>query len=153
MTNPGFAAAMAISTMLLAAQRQAPADLAARLDKARVEGTLVSWCQGQFEARRPRAYAVAVTTPPGGGRYIVVDNEGTAVELARFNGAPDLACYTPADARKLNEAIRSSETISGRIAPLFATTIVCAFVEETEAVCWQYSPRSRAFVTVGQWQT
>src|SRR5687767_5581375 len=102
---------------------------------------MASWCQGQFEPGRPRAYAVAITTPPGGGRYLVIDSEGKAVELARFNSAPDLACYTPAEARKLNDAIRSSETISGRIAPLFPTTIVCAFVEETQAVCWQYSPR------------
>lgn len=153
MISPGFAAAVALSTLQLAAQRQPPADLTARLDKARVEGTLVSWCQAQFESGRQHAYAVAMTAPTGGGRYLVVDHEGKAVELARFNNAPDLACYTRAEARKLNEAIRASDTISGGIAPLFPTTIVCAFVENTEAVCWQYAPRSRSFVTVGQWHT
>ena len=145
--------AIAVSTILFAAQRQPPADLASRLDKARVEGTLVTWCQGQFQPGRQRAYALAVTAASGGGRYLVVDDNGMVAELARFKGTPELACYTPAEARKLNEAIRSSETISGRIAPLFSTTIVCAFVENTEAMCWQYSPKSRAFVTVGQWQT
>ena len=153
MINAGFAAAAVASAMLFAAQRQPPTDLAARLDMARVEGTLVSWCQAQFEPGRQRAYAVAITARTEGGRYLVVHHDGKAVELARFNGAPDLACYTPAEARKLDETIRSSETIRGRIAPRFPTTIVCAFVENTNAVCWQYSLKSRAFVTVGQWQT
>jgi hypothetical protein len=149
--NQGFVMGLAVSSLLLA-QRQPPADLAARLDKARVDGTVVGWCQAQFEAGRTRAYAAAVAASDGGGRYLVVDDAGTIIQLAPFKGAPDLACYTPADARKLDDAIRSSKTISGRIAPLFPTTIVCAFVEDTEAVCWQYSPKLRGF-TVGQWQT
>ncbi len=67
--------------------------------------------------------------------------------------APELACYTAADARKLNESIRRSATISGSVTPAFATTVVCAFVEDTSAVCWQYSAKARAFVKVGDWQT
>lgn len=153
MINAWFVMVTAVSATLMAAQRQPPADLVAWLEKARVEGTLVDWCQGQFETGRRGAYAAAVTTPRSGGRYLVIDSAATVVELARFKDAPDLACYAPADARKLNETIRSSETIRGRITPLFPTTVVCAFVENTEAVCWQYAPKSRAFVKVGEWQT
>ena len=148
-----FAAALAVSATLVAAQRQPPPDLAARLATARVDGTVMSWCEGEFERRRPPAYALAIRSASGGGRYLAVDDTGTIAELAPFNGAPDLACYTPEEARKLNQSIRSSETINGRIAPLFPTTIVCAFVENTRAVCWQYSPKARAFVKIGEWQT
>jgi hypothetical protein len=130
-----------------------PRDLAAMFAKARVEGTLASWCRGQFRAGRPSAYAAALTLPTGGGRYLVLDGEAAVVELASFKSAPDLACYTPAEARKLHEAIQTTETVSGRIAPRFTTTVVCAFVEETNAVCWQYSPAARAFIKVGEWQT
>ena len=75
------------------------------------------------------------------------------MELAPFKGAPELACYTPAEARKIDETIRQSATISGKVAPMFATTVVCGFVEDTTAMCWQYSPKTRAFVKVGEWQT
>ena len=153
MINAQFVAALAVSTTVVAAQRQPPADLAARLARARVDGTLVSWCEGQFELQRPRAYAIAVKSASGGGRYLAVDDAVTVAELGVFKSTPDLACYTPAEARKLNQSIRSSETINGRIAPIFPTTIVCAFVENTQAVCWQYSPKARAFVKVGEWQT
>jgi hypothetical protein len=40
-----------------------------------------------------------------------------------------------------------------RVAPAFSTTVVCGFVEETSAVCWQYSPAARAFIKIGEWQT
>ena len=142
-----------MSTAIVAAQLRPPADLSARLAKARVTGTLVSWCEGQFEAGRSRAYVAAVTSASGGGRYIFVDEAATVVELAPFTDGPDLACYTPAEARKLHDTIRSSETISGRVVPLFPTTVVCAFVENTAAVCWQYSPKTRTFVQVGDWRT
>jgi len=33
------------------------------------------------------------------------------------------------------------------------TTVVCAFVENTYAVSWQYSPDSRAFEKIGEWTT
>ena len=153
MIKSQFVAAIAVSTTLAAAQAQPPADLAARLAVARIDGTLAIWCEGQFEMRRPRGYAIAVRSASAGGRYLVVDDAATITELAAFKGAPDLACYTPDEARKLNQSIRSSETIRGRIAPLFPTTIVCGFVENTDAVCWQYSPKTRSFVKVGEWQT
>jgi hypothetical protein len=138
---------------LSAAQGAPPADLAAMAVKARVDGQLASWCRGQFRAGRRNAYAAAVASAAGGGRYVVIDGDAAVVELAPFRGTPEVACYTPAEARKLDVAIRESETISGRITPAFATTVVCAFVAEHNAVCWQYSPKTRTFVEVGGWQT
>jgi hypothetical protein len=147
-----FLAISAAVGTLSAAQRVPPPDLTTLMTKARVAGALVSWCRGQFRAGRPNGYAAAVISPTGGGRYLVLD-DAAVVEVAFFKGAHDLACYTPAEARKLHEGMQRSETVSGRIAPKFATTVVCAFVEETHAVCWQYSPAARIFVTVGEWQT
>jgi hypothetical protein len=37
--------------------------------------------------------------------------------------------------------------------PRFNTTVVCGFLEDTVAECWQYSPDDRAFVKVGGWTT
>ena len=130
-----------------------PRDLSAMAAKARLDGTVASWCRGQFRAGRASAYAAAVTSPTGGGRYLVLDGDAAVVELATFRSAPDLACYTPAEARRLSEAIQTTETVSGRVVPRFATTVVCAFIEETHAVCWQYSPAARAFIKVGEWLT
>jgi hypothetical protein len=144
---------MCVATALSAAQAAPPADLSAMAAKARVDGRLVTWCRGQFRAGRRNAYAAAVSSAAGGGRYVVLDEDAAVVELAPYKNTAELGCYTPAEARKLDAAIRESEAISGRIVPAFATTVVCAFVEETSAVCWQYSPKTRAFVKVGEWQT
>lgn len=137
---------------LSAAQGAPPPDLVAMAAKARVDGQLASWCRGQFRAGRRNAYAAAVTSAAGGGRYLVLDGDAV-LELAPFKGSPEVQCYTAAGARKLDVAIRESETISGQIVPAFATTVVCAFVADHNAVCWQYSPKTRTFVEVGGWQT
>lgn len=144
-----FVAVAAVS----ASQLDPPKELSALIAKARVDGQLTGWCRGEFRAGRRNAFAAAVTVPTGGGRYLVLDADDAIVELASFAGAADLACYTPAEARKLNESVRSSATISGRVDPAFTTTVVCGFVDNTSAVCWQYSPAARAFVKVGEWQT
>jgi hypothetical protein len=138
---------------LSAAQSVPPLDLSTLMTKARVDGTLVGWCRGQLRSGRPDGYAVAIASATAGGRYLVLADDASVVELAPYADAPELACYSPAEARKLNESIRSSATISGAVAPPFATTVVCAFVEDTSAVCWQYSAWARAFVKVGEWQT
>jgi hypothetical protein len=137
----------------LSAQPTAPKELTALMAKTRVDGKLTSWCSGEFRVGRRDAFAAAVTSSTGGGRYLLLDADGTVVELAPFKDAPDLACYTPAEARTLSESIRNSQTISGGVAPTFTTTVVCGFVDNTSAVCWQYSPTARAFVKVGEWQT
>ena len=121
--------------------------------QSRVDGQPITWCSGAFREGRRDAFAIAVTSPAGGGRYLLLDAGEPVVLLAPFKGAPDLSCYTPAEARKLSESIRASGTITGGITPPFSTTVVCGFVDATSAVCWQYSPASRAFVRIGEWQT
>lgn len=153
MKLPFLLTMIAAVAALAAAQQVPPPDLVAMAAKARVDGQIASWCRGQFRAGRRNAYAAAVTSAAGGGRYLVLDGDAPVVELAPFKGTPEVQCYTPAGARKLDVAIRQSETISGRIVPAFATTVVCAFVAEHNAVCWQYSPKTRTFVEVGGWQT
>lgn len=148
-----FALTIAAAASLQSAQPKPPADLSELIANARVEGTLTGWCAGEFRARGRKAYAAAVTSAAGGGRYLVFEAGATVVELGPYKDGAELACYTPAEARKLHESIRHSETISGRVAPMFATTVVCGFVENTRAICWQYSPKTRAFVKVGEWQT
>ena len=138
---------------LSAAQGVPPPHLTTLMAQAHVEGTLIGWCRGQMRSGRPDGYAVAIASAKGGGRYLAVGDDATAVELAAYAGTPELACYTPAEARKLNQSMRRSDTISGGVTPAFATTVVCAFIENTSAACWQYSATARAFVRVGGWQT
>ena len=95
------------SASLAAAQPAPPPELSALMAKTRVDGQLAGWCRGEFRAGRRNAFAAAVTSPAGGGRYLVLDADGTVALLAPFKGTPDLSCYTPAEARKLGESIRA----------------------------------------------
>jgi hypothetical protein len=148
-----FLAVSASAGTFSAAQGVPPPHLTTLMAKTHIDGRLVGWCRGQMRSGRPDGYAVAIASAKRGGRYLVLGDDATAVELAAYTGAPDLACYTPAEARKVNQSIRSSATISGAVTPAFATTVVCAFVEDTSAVCWQYSAKARALVKVGGWHT
>lgn len=129
-----------------------PPDLAALLTRAGADGQVMAWCQGEFRRGRPGGYAVALANPHG-RQFVVVDAQGTVMALAAFTGDADLACYTPAAAAALSVTIRRSTTIEGRVAPRWKTTVVCGFIENTTAKCWQYSPASRAFVRIGGWVT
>lgn len=114
---------------------------------AGITAPVLAACQGQFRPGQ-RGWAVAAD-----GRYTVIDGIGATVELAAFTGKPDLSCYSRAAALELDRSIRRSDTVSGRIAPRFATAVICAFVEATTAKCWQYSPADRTYVDVGGWTT
>ena len=150
--GPGLVAvALAIGSM--AAAQPPPAELSALAAKARLDGPVAAWCRGEFRSKHPRAFAVAITSAAGGGRYAVLESDATVTELGSFARSADLSCYTRAGARKLNEDIASSETIHGRVVPRWNTTVVCAFVDDVTSVCWQYSPTDRAFVKVGGWVT
>jgi hypothetical protein len=140
-------------TVSVSGAQPVPADLAALADKARLAAPIVAWCKGEFKGRRSAGYAVAAAPPDTGGRYLVLEADATATELAVFSGTADLSCYSPAEARRLHGAMQRSDTINGRIVPRWRTTVVCAFVADTRAVCWQYSPTHRAFVQVGEWVT
>jgi len=130
-----------------------PADLSALANAARLDRPIVAWCRGEFRPGHDRAYAVAVAVSNGGGRYVLLEADAPVVELATFSGGPDISCYTPAAARELSLTIERSETIHGNVVPRWSTTVVCAFVESTRAVCWQYSPDSHAFEKIGEWTT
>ena len=130
-----------------------PSELSTLAATARLGGPVVGWCKGNFESGHPDGYAVAVASHEGGGRYLVLRSDAPVADLAAFTGGPDLSCYTLAEALKLDVTIRGSRTIHGQIAPTWSTTVVCGFVENTRAVCWQYSPADRRFVEVGGWVT
>lgn len=138
-----IAALVALTSAALVAQ--APANVRQRAEAAGITAPIAAWCQGQFRPGQ-RGYAVAA-----GDRYLVIDGNGAAVELAMFTGKPDLSCYTRTQARDLHRDLQRSDTLDGGIRPRFATSIVCGFVEATTATCWQYSPAERTYVEVGGW--
>ena len=142
-----------LSGTVFAASEQVPADLAAISAKAGLEGPVAKWCRSEFRPGHPGAFAVAVPSNTGGGRYLVVETSGRTFPLASYSGHPYLSCYSPAEVRKLNDTIAKSDTIQGQVQPLWPTTVVCGFVENTHAVCWQYSPAKNSFVKVGEWVT
>jgi hypothetical protein len=130
-----------------------PPELAPLMAKAGIEDTPSVWCLGHFQARTPNTFAAAVPSPNGGGRYLVFGLTEAAMELASFSGGPDLACYSPERGQETEREHRRLRDHSRWISPTFKTTVVCAFVDDTSAVCWQYSPATRAFVKVGGWVT
>ena len=147
-----FASLLAFAVAMIFPQTMPP-DLAALARKARLASPVVAWCAGEFREGRPGAYAVAVTSAARGGRDLVLESDATVTTLAAFTGPPGLACYTPEEARKLDVTIKESETIEGGIAPRWSTTVVCGFLDDTSAACWQYAPDDRAFARVGAWVT
>lgn len=144
---------LGLAALAIAAAQPVPSTLAALAAKARLDGSVAAWCRGEFRSGHPGAFAVAVTSAAGGGRYVVLDSDGTVTELGVFKRRPDLSCYSRAQAEKINVTISRSDTIHGHIAPRWSTTVVCAFIDDTTAACWQYSPAERTFVKVGQWVT
>ena len=132
--------------------QQGTADLAPLLAKAGVAGTAVASCRGEMRITHPEDVAVAVSSGTSGGRYIVV-MDGTAYELSAFSGTPDLSCYTVREADRLTADIAKSDTINGRITAEWDGTAICAFIEPTIAVCWQYAAERKAFVRIGGWTT
>jgi hypothetical protein len=150
------ASRLAVALALAAAPARAqtpPAELQTLAAKSGVKGSIAAWCRAEFRAGHRDAFAAAVASDGVGGRYVALDTDGRATELASYNGQPDLACYTPEAAKKLDATITESETVEGDVTPRWRTTVVCGFTDDTSATCWQYSPSDRAFVKVGQWFT
>ena len=129
-----------------------PRELIALAAASRLEGTVTAWCRAAFRPGQANAFAAAMTWGAG-GRYVALEPGVPATELGRFTRRADLSCYTRAQAEDLDRSIQRSSTIDGQIVPRFNTTVVCGFVEDTVAECWQYSPDDRAFVKVGGWTT
>lgn len=144
---------LGLAVASIAGAQEVPSDLAALAAKARLSGPVAAWCRAEFRPGRPGGFAVGLTSATGGGRYLALDPDGTATELGSFKRSADLSCYSRARAEALDVTIKKSDTIHGHITPRWNTTVVCGFVDDTAAVCWQYSPADRAFVSVGQWVT
>jgi hypothetical protein len=113
----------------------------------------VAWCSAEFGAGVRPGFAVAVLSEAGGGRYLVLDADGRATALASFARNADLTCYSRTEAEQLATALSQSVAIHGSITPRWDTTVVCGFIDDTSAACWQYSPVDRSFTKVGQWVT
>jgi hypothetical protein len=127
--------------------------LSALVSKAALGGPIAAWCRGELRTGRTSGFAAAVSASGGGGRYVVLEADGTVLELGAYKGRPEMSCYSRAEARRLDDTIRQSQTIHGEVTPRWNTVVICGFVEETSAVCWQHSPDSKAFVKVGGWVT
>ena len=153
MLNHVRLASFALAVSALVAPQPVPRELSTLAGRAKLSSEILAWCKGEFRTGRRGGYAVAIRSLGTAGRYVVVEATATIDELAPFAGAPDLACYTPAEARRLNAAMRRSETISGRLTPRWRTTVVCGFTDATTAACWQYSPVEKKYVKVGGWTT
>jgi hypothetical protein len=150
---PRAIAALLLGIAATVSAAPVPAPVAEIAARAKIQGAIVASCTAIFRANRAPGFAIAVSSAKTGGRYLVIESERRVFELASYTGKPDLACYTRAEAVKLNASIAASETIEGSIAPLFGTAVVCAFLEQTAATCWQYSPKANTFVKVGSWVT
>ncbi len=112
-----------------------------------------AWCAVTSMPGVAPAYAVAISTPQGGGRYLVIEREDRSTVLGNYAGPADLSCRSAAQADALNESIARSATVQGSVRARGPSTVVCGFVEPTRALCWQYTPAARAFVQVGEWTT
>ena len=130
-----------------------PSDLSQLAAKSALQSPVVGWCSGANGVGGGGAYAIAIGSAGGLGRYLVLKLDGSVVELANFRSGAHLSCYTPAEAKKVSITISRSETIEGRITPRWSTTVVCGFVDGATSVCWQYSPVDSKFVRVGGWTT
>jgi hypothetical protein len=146
---------VALSVLVLAVALQPalkpPQELAALAAKAAL-APIVTFCRAEFQSGQRGSFAVAVGAD-GDGRYLALDADGRVTRLSAFKGGADLSCYTRPEAARLDRSIRQSETIHGQVTPRWNTTVVCGFIDDTTAQCWQYSPVDRTFVTVGGWTT
>jgi hypothetical protein len=126
--------------------------LSALLSRTPYEGRIETWCRAAFDTSGAPGFAVALGTARG-TVYAAVRSDAQIVLLADFSGGADLSCYTRRETEKLDASIRASETIDGAVKPRWDATVVCGFISNTEAVCWQYSPSEKTFVRVGGWTT
>ena len=146
-------AGVVIAAVSLGAAQDPPPELKVLAAKAGLDASVAAWCRAEFVPGRKGGYAVALSAGAEGGRYVAIQPDGSSEVLGSFERGADLTCYTRGEARKLDATIRRSETIQGAVRPRWNTSVVCGFVDNTSAVCWQYSAALRRFVQVGQWTT
>ena len=127
-----------------------PGELSRLMESANV-GRVSDWCRAERRSRGRQAYAVAIGT--NGGRYLAVVSNSLVVELGKYSDSPDLSCYSREEAQRLDRSISESEAIHGSIKPRWSTPVICGFVADTRAVCWQFSPGHNTYLKVGEWVT
>jgi hypothetical protein len=149
--GPSCAIGLAVAVMAVA--QQPPPELSALASKAGLDRPVSTWCRAEFRTGYSGEFAVAVISAAGGGRYLVLESDGSVRELASFTQGPDLSCYSRAQAEQLDLTIGRSRAIHGQITPRWNTAVICAFVDATTSVCWQYSPDDHVFVRIGGWVT
>jgi hypothetical protein len=146
------ALALAIGVALPAAAGQpADPDLAGAVARAGIDDRIEASCRGAFRGGHDREFAVAFANRNGGGRYVVVHDDGTIDPLSDYSGKPDLTCYSVTEADRLNATIARSDTINGRVVAEWDGVVVCGFIEPTIAVCWQFAQEQKRFVRIGGW--
>jgi hypothetical protein len=153
MRHVGTQLMVGLAVASIAVAQSVPAELSALAAKAKLDRPVAAWCRAEFRAGHPGAFALAVTSAAGGGRYLVLESDASVTELGSFTRRPDLSCYSRAEAEQLGVTIGRSPTIHGQITPRWNAAVICAFVDETTSVCWQYSPDDGVFVKVGGWIT
>lgn len=141
-----------LSTGSVVAQLRPP-EMLELVAKAGFEGTVVRWCPAEIETGRARVFVVAVNPSQGERRYVVLDPDGSVTPLAPYAGTADVSCYPRERADEVGAAMKASDTVTGQLAPRWNSTVICAFVQETEAACWQFDPGGKRFVEVGRWRT
>lgn len=134
----------------LTAQAPPSPDLAPLLARAGITAAPLASCRGEFRIGHQAEFAVALPEP-GGGRYVILQDDGRTQVLTSFAGTPELSCYSLREADRLNDTIAKSATMNGRVVAEWDGTVVCGFLEPTIAVCWQYAPEDRTFVRIGGW--
>jgi hypothetical protein len=150
--------ALTLAAWLASAAASAPVaqstqELFGLLVRAGLHGDVKASCRGGFRPGHDGEFALALADGAGGGRYLVVQDDGGVHELATYAGQPDLSCYTVAEADRLTASIARSDTINGRVTAEWDGLAVCGFIEATIAVCWQFAPEQRRFVRIGGWTT
>jgi hypothetical protein len=131
----------------------APPELERLLAVTVPRGTLAAWCElSKAAPNAPRRFALQIGSP-GGGEYLVVQAGASAQLLTAYEGAGELACHTPEQARALDRAIRRSQTLQGGLRPRGSGAVVCGFTSATTAVCWQAAPAGGRWLRVGGWST
>lgn len=96
--------------------------------------------------------AIAAANPGIGGAYYIVVPGSEPTKLDEFAEEPDLACYSPEEATRLNSVISESEGISGGVVPSGSGTVVCGFLSSVETGCWQIDQGGN-IKRVGGWAT
>lgn len=132
------------------AHGQQAADPAPLLARAGISAAPLASCRGEFRVGHQGEFAVALQEA-GGGRYVIVQDDGRTQALGTFAGKPELSCYSLREADRLNDTIAKSTTMNGRVVAEWDGTVVCGFLEPTIAVCWQYAQEDRTFVRIGGW--